>query len=72
MSQYKKSLPNVALRVAQAALTFLSFNPGRVELRDRSTDSVLRRQPTSKRRLTADGALDAATESKLLAEAFSA
>ena len=70
--EYKKALPNVALRVAQAALTFLSFNPGPVDgvIGQRTRAALTAYQQRAG--LPQTGALDAATESKLLAEAFSA
>ena len=68
--EYKKALPDLAVRVAQAALTYLSFDPGGV-------DGVI--GPRTRAALTAyqqriglpqTGTLDASTESRLLAEAF--
>ena len=70
--EYKKALPDLALRVAQAALTYLSFNPGPVDgvIGQRTRAALTTYQQRAG--LPQTGALDAATESKLLAEAFGA
>ncbi len=67
---YERNLPDLAVRVAQAALTYLSFDPGGI---DGMVGQHTRAAVTAYQRhsgLPQTGALDAATESKLLAEAF--
>jgi N-acetylmuramidase-like protein/putative peptidoglycan binding protein len=70
--EYKTILPNLALRSAQAALTYLSFNPGPVDgvIGQRTRAALTAYQQRAG--LPQTGALDAATESRLLAEAFGA
>jgi len=68
--KYKKDLPNLSLRVAQAALTYLRLDPGPVDgvigQRTRAALTAYQQRAT----LPQTGALDATTESTLLAEAF--
>jgi len=68
--EFKKAFPDLALRAAQAALTYLSFNPGGVDgvIGQRTRSALTAYQQRAG--LPQSGALDAATESKLLAEAF--
>lgn len=69
-ANYKVSLPDLSLRAAQAALTYLNFNPGPVDgLRGRMTRSALM-QFQGQFGLPETGDLDQDTEDKLVAEAF--
>jgi len=70
--EYKKALPDLALRVAQAALTYLNLNPGGVDgvIGQRTRAALTAYQQRAG--LPQTGALDVTTNSKLLAEAFAA
>lgn len=69
-AEFKESLPNLSVRGAQAALTYLKFNPGGVDglIGPRTRAALTAYQQRAG--LPQTGTLDAATESKLLAEAF--
>ena len=63
-------LPQLRLRTGQAALSYLGLDPGSIDgLRGRRTTSALN-QFQEQRGLPVTGELDAATEARLLAEAF--
>jgi hypothetical protein len=67
----RRILPDIELRAAQVALTYLGFDPGPIDgLRGRRTRSALDRVP-DQARLTPSGELDQDTERKLQEEAFS-
>lgn len=69
-AKFKTLLPDLTLRAAQAALTYLGFSPGPIDgLRGRLTRSALI-QFQQKHRLAATGELDKATKSRLLATAW--
>ncbi len=69
-AKYKTILPDLGLRRAQAALTYLGINPGPVDgFRGRRTRSALS-EFQERFGLTASGELDNETEDKLMAEAF--
>jgi hypothetical protein len=71
-AKYKILLPDLALRTAQAALLYLGIDPGPIDgFRGRRTRSALT-QFQEQSGLPDTGELDYDTESKLLAEAFSA
>jgi hypothetical protein len=67
---YKKSLPDLALRTAQAALSYVGCDPGPVDgvLGERTRRALKVYQ--QRIGITQTGALDAATYSQLLADAF--
>jgi N-acetylmuramidase/Putative peptidoglycan binding domain len=66
----KRMLPDLGLRGAQVALTYLGYSPGLIDgLRGRLTRGALVEFQT-KRELPPTGELDAETEAKLLSEAF--
>jgi hypothetical protein len=67
---YKKALPDLALRTAQAALTYVGCDPGPVDgvLGERTRRALKIYQ--QRIGITQTGALDAATYSQLLADAF--
>lgn len=67
---FKKSLPDLALRTAQAALTYLGCDPGPVDgvIGERSRRALKVYQ--QRIGLSQTGTLDAATYSQLLADAF--
>ena len=66
----KRSLPDIGLRAAQVALTYLGYNPGPVDgLRGRRTRGALVELQT-RHDLPPTGELDEDTEQALLAEAF--
>jgi hypothetical protein len=66
----KRSLPDIGLRAAQVALTYLGYKPGPVDgLRGRRTRGALVEFQT-KQDLLPTGELDEDTEGALLAEAF--
>ena len=66
----KRIIPDLGLRAAQVALTYLGYNPGPVDgLRGRLTRSALIEFQT-KHKLTASGELDHDTDAKLTEEAF--
>jgi hypothetical protein len=69
---WKTILPDLELRAAQVALTYLGMDPGPIDgLRGRRTRSALI-EFQEKHELSATGELDDATEAILLAEAFPA
>jgi len=69
-AKYKVSLPDLALRTAQAALTYLGFDPGPIDgLRGRRTRSALM-QFQDKFGLNETGELDHESERRLFNEAF--
>jgi hypothetical protein len=71
-AKWKTILPDLELRVAQAALLYLGLDPGVIDgLRGRRTRSALI-EFQSKHELSPTGELDDATESILLAAAFPA
>lgn len=71
-AKYKIILPDLALRSAQAALLYLGIDPGPIDgFRGRRTRSALM-QFQEQSGLPETGELDRDTESRLLAEAFSA
>jgi len=69
-AEYKQALPDLTLRTAQAALTYLGFSPGPIDgiLGPRTKDALTAYQKLA--RIPQTGALDATTENRLLAEAF--
>jgi len=69
-AEYKQALPDLSLRTAQAALTYLGFSPGPIDgiLGRRTMDALTAYQKLA--RIPQTGALDPTTENKLLAEAF--
>jgi len=69
-AKFKAILPDLNLRRAQAALSYLGFSPGPIDgLRGRLTTSALIRFQ-EKHRLPATGDLDRVTRSRLLAAAW--
>lgn len=71
-AKYKTSLPDLALRTAQAALLYLGSDPGPIDgFRGRLTRSALM-QFQQRAGLPETGELDRDTQSRLLGEAFSA
>lgn len=71
-AKYKTILPDLSLRTAQAALTYLDMDPGPIDgLRGRRTRSALLRFQED-RGLPETGEFDENTETELLAAAFQA
>ncbi|MDX2149847.1 MAG: N-acetylmuramidase domain-containing protein [Bryobacteraceae bacterium] len=71
-ARWKTALPDLELRTAQAALTYLGFNPGPIDgLRGRLTRSALV-EFQMQQNLAVTGDLDDRTEERLLAVAFPA
>jgi len=71
-AEYKQALPDLSLRTAQAALTYLGLSPGPIDgiIGRKTKDALTAYQKLA--RIPQTGALDATTESRLLAEAFPA
>lgn len=69
-TKYKTALPDLRLRAAQAALSYLGIDPGPVDgLRGNRTRTALATFQET-RGLSSTGELDGETEARLMAEAF--
>ena len=69
-TDYQAAPPNLSVRSAQAALTYLGFSPGPIDgiIGRKTNDALTAYQKLA--RIPQTGVLDATTEHRLLAEAF--